>query len=135
MSVVSLARMAGLTPVPWNTPSSTSASMLEAEASRMSTMSCLTMSAHSLEEFRAGAQSRRRAVGGADRADGVQARAHVGVLGVGDDEIAAAVLAGADAGELFVQSRHVGSWAWDKDRVLERRDVARNEWSLIWNSV
>ena len=51
------------------------------------------------EEFGAGAEAFLPGTRGAVR---VQAGAHVGVLGVGDDEIAAAVTARADRGELFV---------------------------------
>ena len=40
------------------------------------------------------------------RADGVQARPHVGVLGVGDDEIRAPIGPGANAREFLVQSKH-----------------------------
>ena len=43
MSLVSLARMAGLTGLSLNRPSSLSRSMLEADISMMSTMSCRTM--------------------------------------------------------------------------------------------
>ena len=40
------------------------------------------------------------------RPDRVQARPHIGVLGVGDDEIRAPIGAAADACELFVEPEH-----------------------------
>jgi hypothetical protein len=43
MSVVSLARMAGFTALPWKTPSSLSSSRFDADTSMTSTTSCATM--------------------------------------------------------------------------------------------
>ena len=84
------------------------------------------------EEFGAGAQAGRRAVGRADRADRVEAGAHVGVLGVGDDEIAAAIVSGADARELVVESRHGVSCLWvcgrsNAERGRAQRGALRDE--------
>ena len=42
------------------------------------------------------------------RADRVQARPHVGILGVGDDEVGAPIGAGADPRELVVEPGHIG---------------------------
>ena len=59
-----------------------------------------------LEELLAGLEARGRPFGEARRTDGVQARTHVGVLGVGDDEIGALVRAGANARKLVVETSH-----------------------------
>ena len=71
----------------------------------MSTTSCLMIAAI---ESRNSARVANRAVAPPRlrRPDRVQARPHVGVLGVGDDEIRALVEAAADAGELVVESNH-----------------------------
>ena len=59
-----------------------------------------------IEKFRPGGQPRPRATRGPRRADRMQPRPHVGVLGVGDDEIRAPVGACADARELVVEPDH-----------------------------
>ena len=60
-----------------------------------------------IEEFRAGANaSPRRSVAVGAGPTRVQARPHVGVLGVGDDEIRAPVGAAADAREFVVEPDH-----------------------------
>ena len=61
-----------------------------------------------VEELLAGAVAGPAAVGLALGAGPAQAGAHVGVLGVGDDEVLTAVLAGPDPGELLVQALHDG---------------------------
>ena len=71
-----------------------------------STMSCCDHRLDRVEEFGAGAKALRRSVAFARGADRVQARPHVGVLGVGDDEIRAPIGAGANAREFLVQSKH-----------------------------
>ena len=59
-----------------------------------------------LQEFLASPQARPRAVGQARRTHGVEARPHVGILGVGDDEVGALVRAGANVRELVVETSH-----------------------------
>ena len=72
----------------------------------MSTTSCLTIASI---ELRNSARVRNRGAtppaveAGPDR---MQARPHVGVLGVGDDEIRGPICAAADACELFVEFEH-----------------------------
>ena len=69
----------------------------------MSTTSCLTIASI---ESRNSARVLKRARRRRRRPDRMQARPHVGVLGVGDDEIRTPIGAAADARELVVESEH-----------------------------
>ena len=59
-----------------------------------------------LEELLAGLETGGRPFGEARRTDDMQSRTHVGVLGVGDDEVRAPVRAGANARKLVVETCH-----------------------------
>ncbi len=62
-------------------------SRFETEVSMMSTTSCLTIASIESRNSARVAKSRRRSVGGQRRPNRMQARPHVGVLSIGDDEI------------------------------------------------
>ena len=68
----------------------------------MSTTSCLTIASTEFEEL--GARLETRLAG--PRPNRMQARPHIGVLGVGDDEIRTPIGAAANARELVVESNH-----------------------------
>ena len=104
MSVVSLARAAGVTGLLskmrfWMV----STSLVLADMSMMSTSPCSTICVDDVAELGEGAIAQLAAVRfrrAAGRADG---QGHVGVLGVGEDEVLAAVRIGVDAGQLHVE--------------------------------
>ena len=123
MSVVSFARIAGLTPVPAKAPLWTRRSRFEADVSMTSTMSCsITAFIESMNSARV-----RKPLGGPVvftlRPDGVKAGAHVGILGVGDDEIGAPIRAGANPREFFVEPQHASSHSRAAARLLIARRV------------
>ena len=57
-----------------------------------------------VEEFGARASPSRAAIGAALKAGGGDARAHVAILGVGNDEVGRLVLAGADPAQFLVEA-------------------------------
>ena len=106
MSVVSLARITGLTFDPAKALRRTSRSRLLTEVSMMSTTSWRMIASIELEELFAGAQPGRGPVLLSRRPDGVQAGAHIGIFRVRDDEVRAPVIARTDPRELFIEPEH-----------------------------
>ena len=106
MSVASLARIAGLTPVPAKASRATRRSRLDDRGQHDVDDVLADHRLDRLEEFGAGAKALRRSVAFARRADAMQSRPHLRVLGVGDDEIRAPIGAGANARKFLVQSKH-----------------------------
>ena len=109
MSVVSFARIAGLTPVPAKALALDQPLQVRGRRQHDVDDVLLDHRLYRIDEFGAGAQALGGPVGLTLRSDGVEAGAHVGVLGVGDDEIGAPIGAGANPREFFVEPQHVSS--------------------------
>ncbi len=123
MSVVSLARNAGSMAL-LAAPALCRSSRFEAETSMYVEQVLADQRVHLLQNSAKGAKARDAAVRAAHRRrccfrDRV---GHVAVSGVGDDEIALAVIAGSDAGELVVHAKVIG-----RSLVLVSRGVGAGD--------
>ena len=104
MSVVSLARAAGVTGLLSNRRFwMVSTSLVLADMSMMSTSFCLDDLRDDVAELGQAAVAQLAAVRLGRAAGGADGQGHVGVLGVGEDEVLAAVRVGVDAGQFEVE--------------------------------
>ena len=119
MSVVSFARIAGLTPRSREGLELDQPLQVRRRSQHDVDDVLLEHRYDRIDEFGAGAEALGRPVALAFRSDGVEAGTHVGVLGVGDDEIGAPIGAGVNAREFFVEPEHAILYA----RARRRRSL------------